>query len=111
MNQTSLPTDITDNDKLMAALSYPIAIVAIIILVVEDMKARPFQKFHAVQALAANVALWALIFILSFVTFGFGACLIPFAFIPLFYWAYKAYKGEYVEIPVVTNFIKGQGWV
>ncbi|MGD2207602.1 MAG: hypothetical protein PVH17_12585, partial [Anaerolineae bacterium] len=44
--------DISDNDKLMAALSYPIPIVAIIILLAEDMKARPFQKFHAVQALA-----------------------------------------------------------
>ena len=32
--------DINDQDKLMAALSYPIGIVAIIILLVEDMKKR-----------------------------------------------------------------------
>jgi uncharacterized membrane protein len=26
------------------------------------------------------------------------------------YWGYKAYQGEYVVIPVVTNFVKNQGW-
>ena len=55
---TPPPGGVDDNDKLMAALSYPIPIVAIVILLAEDMKARPFQKFHAVQALAANVALY-----------------------------------------------------
>jgi uncharacterized membrane protein len=26
------------------------------------------------------------------------------------YWGYKAYQGEYVTIPVVTDFVKNQGW-
>jgi uncharacterized membrane protein len=26
------------------------------------------------------------------------------------YWAYKAYQGETFEIPMLTNFIRGQGW-
>jgi hypothetical protein len=25
--------------------------------------------------------------------------------------AYKAYQGEYMEMPVVTDFIRNQGWV
>ena len=52
--------DITDQDKLLAAISYPIAIVAIVILLVEDMRNRPFQKYHAVQALAVGVILLVL---------------------------------------------------
>jgi uncharacterized membrane protein len=95
----------------MAAISYPIGLLAIVILLVEDMKARPFQKFHAVQALAVNLVLAAILIIASIVTCGVGTLLIPFAFIPLLYWAYKAYQGEYFEVPVVTDFIRNQGWV
>ena len=54
--------DATENDRIMAALSYPIPIVAIIILLAEEMKIRPFQRYHAVQALAANAILWTVIF-------------------------------------------------
>ena len=110
--------DITDNDKLMAALSYPIPIVAIIILVVEDMKERPFQRFHAIQALAANVVLWLAIMILSCVLAvatvfigglcGFLAILLWFVTL---YWAYEAYQGKYFEIPVLTQFMKDQNWL
>jgi uncharacterized membrane protein len=28
----------------------------------------------------------------------------------MWYWAYKAYKGELITIPVVTDFVKNQGW-
>lgn len=99
--------ELTDQDKLMAALSYPIPIVAIIILLLEEMKSRPFQKYHAVQSLAINVVLWAVIVVTSPFTCGITAIL---WFITL-YWAYLAYQGQYFEIPVITNFIKGQGWV
>jgi uncharacterized membrane protein len=114
--------ELTDQDKLMAALSYPIPFVAIIILLVEDMRNRPFQKFHAVQALAANIALWVIVLILScvlgtvvgLVTLGIGSIcgLVPLLlwFITV-YWAYLAYQGQYFDIPVITGFIKGQGWV
>ena len=114
--------ELTDQDKLMAALSYPIPIVAIIILLLEEMKDRPFQKFHAVQALAINIALWVIVLILScvlgtvvgLVTLGIGSIcgLVPLLlwFVTL-YWAYLAYQGQYFDIPVITDFIKGQGWV
>jgi uncharacterized membrane protein len=110
--------DITDNDKLMAAISYPIPLVALIILIAEDMKNRPFQKFHAVQAIAANIVLWVAIVllgcILGAVSFMFaGLCgTIPILlwFITL-YWAYEAYQGKYFEIPWLTEFLKGQNWL
>jgi uncharacterized membrane protein len=110
--------DISDNDKLMAALSYPIPLVAIVILLVEDMKARPFQKYHAVQALGVNIVLWLLIFLLSCIlalsTFFIGG-LCGFAPILLWlitlYWAYEAYQGKYFEIVWITQFLKGQNWL
>lgn len=112
------PEEITENDKLMAAISYPIPLLAIIILLVEDMRSRPFQKFHAVQSLAANIALWVIVVILAcilgLVTAFIGGC---GGFLPLllwfitFYWAYLSYQGQYFDVPVVTDFIKNQGWV
>jgi len=101
--------DINDQDKLMAALSYPIGIVAIIILVVEDMKNRPFQKYHAVQALAVNVLIIILSIVLGWTVIL--ACVPMLLWLVTLYWAYQAYQGLYFEIPGLTNFLKGQGWL
>jgi len=103
-------SEINSDDKLWAALGYPIVLVAIIVLFMEEKKARPFIKFHAVQAIAANVAFFVVSVILSTVTLGFGGICVPLIWFVFLYWAYKAYQGEYVEIPVVTNFIKKQNW-
>lgn len=110
--------DVSENDKLLAALSYPLPLVAIVILLVEDMKARPFQNYHAVQALAANVVLWVLMMILacilSVVTIFISGLCGPVAFLLWFitlYWAYEALQGKYFEIPVITDFLKGQDWL
>lgn len=96
--------DISSDDKLWAALGYIFSpLIPIILLLMEDKKARPFIKFHAVQSIAAFIV----IFVLATVTLGCGSIVV----LAMFYWAYKAYQGEYVEIPVITNFIKNQGWV
>ncbi len=63
-------SDVTSDDKLWAALGYPIPIIPIIVLFMEDKKARPFIKFHAVQSLAFNVVLWVVALVLSAVTLG-----------------------------------------
>jgi uncharacterized membrane protein len=98
----------TSNDRLMAALSYPIGIiVSLIILLVEDMKKRPFQKYHAIQSLAINIVLYAIIAITAPFTCGITGIL---WFISL-YWAYQAYQGKYFEIPVITKFCKDQHWI
>lgn len=101
--------EINDQDKLMAALSYPIWIVALVVLLVEDMKNRPFQKYHAVQALAVNVVIFVLGVVLSWT--GIGCCLALLLWLVTIYWAIKAYQGEYFEIPALTDFLKGQGWL
>lgn len=99
------------NDKLLAAGSYLLPLIGIIILVTDTMKAKPFMKFHAIQSIALNLVIWVLFFVLSTVTFGLGAICAPVIWLVMFWPAYKAYQGELFEIPVVTNFIKNQGWV
>lgn len=105
-------SDITENDKLMAALSYPIPILlSIFILISDTNKARPFQKFHAVQSLAFWVVLTVIAIVLSIVTLGIGALCFPILWLISLWPAYKAYKGEYMVLPVITDFIRKQGWV
>ncbi|UCC89173.1 MAG: DUF4870 domain-containing protein [Anaerolineales bacterium] len=109
--ETVPENDVTDNDKLMAALSYPIPILAIVILLSETNKARPFQKFHAVQALAFWVVVSVIGIVLSIVTLGIGALCFPVLWLVSLWPAYKSYQGEYMEMPVITDFIRNQGWV
>jgi uncharacterized protein len=114
-------TDITNDDKLWAGLGYPIFIVALIMLFMEDKKNRPFIKFHAVQALALNVGvvvveilLAILSSVLSAVTFGIGGvigCISPLVWLLLLWPAILAYQGKYFEVPVVTKFLRDQHWV
>lgn len=101
--------DINDQDKLMSALSYPIGIIAVVILLVDSMKTRPFQKYHAVQALAVNIVLLVLSIVLGWTVIL--ACVPFLLWFVTFYWAYKAYQGEYFVIPGLTDFLKGQGWL
>lgn len=121
---TAPPTgDITDNDKLMALLAYLIAvIVPLIILLSEEMKKRAFQRYHAIQSLGLSAAcilyeivaclLYTLLTTLSAGILGFCLWILWFLpLIPMIYYAIKAYQGEYVEIPVLTNFMKQQGWL
>jgi len=102
MSQAPMSSDITSDDKLWAMLSYLIPIIAIVVLFMEDKKSRPYVKFNAVQSIVVSVA----ISIIATVTFGCGSILI-FA---MFYWAYQAYQGQDVRIPVISDFIRNQGW-
>jgi uncharacterized protein len=99
--------DITSDDKLWAALGYPIPLVAIIVLLMEDKKKRPFIKYHAVQSLVFNLILWIVLSVLIVVTFGCGSIL----WLIILWPAFDSYKGNYTELPVISNFIKNQGWV
>ena len=95
--------EVTSDDKLWAALAYVFSpLIPIILMLMEDKKDRPFIKAHNIQALISGV----LIIVLTPVTFGCGSVL----WLVMLYWAYKAYQGEYVEIPVITDFARGQGW-
>jgi uncharacterized protein len=103
--------DITSDDKLWALLAYIFTpIVPVIIMLMEDKKSRPFLRAHNAQALAWGVVSYLIVIILGVFTLGIGSCL---AIVPVIFniiWGIKAYKGEYVTIPVLTDFVKKQGW-
>jgi uncharacterized membrane protein len=104
-------SDITSDDKLWALLGYIIALLAVIVLFMEEKKSRPFIKFHAVQSIVLWVVITIVYIIGSIVTLGIGSiCLWILFFIPL--WpAIDSFNGKYTNIPVLTDFIKGQKWV
>ncbi|HLA88076.1 MAG TPA: DUF4870 domain-containing protein [Anaerolineales bacterium] len=102
MSQESMNPEITSDDKLWAMLGYLIPLIALVALLMEEKKNRPYVKFNAVQSLVATVVLS----ILSTVTCGFGAVL----FLVMLWWAYQAYQGQDVRIPMISDFIRKQGW-
>jgi uncharacterized membrane protein len=102
-------TDITSDDKLWAALGYPIPIVALIMLFVEGKKDRPFIKYHAVQALALTVVLGIVTIVLSIIPVI--QCIAPIFWLITLWPAILAYQGKYFEVPVVTKFLRGQHWI
>lgn len=113
-------SDITDNDKMMALLAYIIPLVVpLVILLSDSSKQNRFQRYHAVHALAMGVTLFvidiAAVCLVSIITLGYGAvCALPIAFLPLvleIYYGVQAYQGRYVDIPLVTDLVKGQGWI
>ena len=94
--------EITSDDKIWALLGYIFGIVALLALILEEKKDRPFVRYHAVQALM----LWVITVVLS-VT----ACLwvLPWAY--GIYVGILAYQGQWVFIPVLTEFGRNQGWL
>jgi uncharacterized membrane protein len=99
----------TSDDKLWAALAYVFApLVPIIIMLMEDKKNRPFIKAHNMQALVWGVVFYIVTAITS--TFLIGLCILPLGWLAQLYWGYKAYQGNMVTIPVLTDFVKKQGW-
>jgi hypothetical protein len=100
--------DLTSDDKLWAALSWlpptPLwPLMAVLALVLEDTKNRPFIRYNAILSLVIGVALIPI----TIVTVGCGALL----YLVFFYWAYQAFTGQEVEVPWLSDWVKRQGWV
>jgi len=100
--------DVTSDDKLWALLAYLFSpIVPVIILLMEEKKNRPFIRAHNVQALVLGV----LNLLVGFTAFlVFPLCINLAITIYLIYLAIQAYQGQYATIPLVTDFVKKQGW-
>lgn len=111
MSSDNMNVELTSDDKLWAMLAYmPIIgwIIAIVALLMEDKKSRPFIKFHSVQALALAIINGIVASILSFVIVGICTGLAGTVY--MIYLGVKAYQGETVKVPYLTDFIKNQGW-
>jgi uncharacterized membrane protein len=121
MTQQSVTPEITSDDKLWAALGYPIGIIALIMLFIEGKKDRPFIKFHAVQALALTVILIVIEILVNILQAvfrhvslgicGLVGCVLPVLWLLLFWPGILAFQGKYFDIPMVTRFLRGQHWI
>lgn len=94
--------EVSQDDKLWALLGYIVPVIALLALLLEEKKERPFVRYHAVQALilgvitivaSATVCGWILVWIYAI------------------YVGIRAYQGEWVEIPFFTDFARQQGWI
>ena len=110
MSEQPINPEISSDDKLWALLGYIFSpLIPLIMLLMEDKKKRPFIKFHAVQAIVLGVVEFILYAVLGWIFVGLCLGLALFAY--MIYIGVKAYQGEYVVVPMVTDFIKKQNWV
>lgn len=96
------PADISDDDRLWAALSWALGLPALIVFLMEDKKSRPFIKYNAVQAIGIMI-------IMTLVSWT--VCGAPLIWFYALYLAYQSYQGQLVEVPILTDFCKKQGWI
>lgn len=109
MSQAPMTSDVTSDDKLWALLAYVLTpVIPIIVLLMEDKKNRPFIRAHNAQALVVGVVNFIIAVLLSWTLIL--ACLPLIIWFVCIYWGIQAYNGKYVEIPVITNWVKSQGW-
>jgi len=98
---TNFFQEVTSDDKLWALLAYIFSpLVPIIIMVMEDKKNRPFLKAHNAQALILGI--------IAVITSSF--CVGILVWFYMIYLGVQAYNGKLVEVPVITNLCKNQGW-
>lgn len=95
--------EITDDDRLWAVLSWvPVSplfpLVSILMLLMKEKKDRPFIRYNAMLSLVTGV----LLIPVSVVTLGLGA----FAYFVFFWWAYEAYQGKKVRVPLVSDWLE-----
>ena len=109
-NVNPLPEgEITSDDRLWALLSYILSpIVPIILLLIPEKRDRPFIKAHLAQSLVFGVVIAILSAVLSYVFLGYIVSLVGLVFEII--WGLAANRGEYVTIPLITDFCKNQGW-
>jgi uncharacterized membrane protein len=94
----------------MAALSYPVPIIGIVVLLSDSMKNNPFLRVHAVQSIALGVVLLIASFILGLIPII--GCITPLLWLGVtIYYAYQAYQGKNFSIPFVTDFCRNQKWI
>ena len=109
MTENPITPEITSEDKLWAMLAYVFSpIVPIILMLIEDKKDRPYIKEHNVQALVVGVLNAILAIPLSATIIL--ACIPMLIWLVMLYWGFQAYQGNSIEIPLITKFVKDQGW-
>ena len=110
MQQSPVQIESSSDDRLWVLLGYIFTpLIPIIILLMADKKDRPFIKAHNMQALILGVAEAVIGGLLYFTIIGGCIASIVFLIVNIYY-ALKANKGEVFDLPVISNFVRTQGW-
>jgi len=120
------PSEPTSDDKLWSGLSYfsqcviPV-VLPLVLLFMEQTKSKAFVRHHAITTLglaAAAVVYEILAFIVNMILVAilpFLACITWLLFVvpvvPFVIYGIKALKGETVEVPYLSEFMRKQGWL
>jgi uncharacterized protein len=98
----------TNYDRLLVFLIYACTpILPVFIMLIEDERERVFIKAHNAQAL-----IWGLFYVVASFSVSVFTCGLPSFLIWLIgvYWGTRAYQGQAVRIPIVTDFVQNRGW-
>ncbi len=102
-------SEITSDDKLWVLLTYLLTpIIPVVILLMEEKKNRPFIRAHNAQALILGIINVVIAVVLGWLVIPL--CINLAVVIYQVYLGIKGYQGEYITIPVITDFVKKQGW-
>jgi uncharacterized membrane protein len=106
--------EISDDDKQWGMLCWlPIVgdVMSIIVLLTDERKARPFQKYNAVLSLALRVVIYVVSAVIGSIIPCIGnAVLFIAGLVYLIILMLKAKDGEWVEVPWLSDFVVQQGW-
>ncbi|MHB1293631.1 MAG: DUF4870 domain-containing protein [Anaerolineae bacterium] len=116
----------TDNDRLMAGLSYlsqfvlP-AVLPAILLLSGDTNRRPFVRFHAVHSLAlliASVIYELAVTVLLVIASLLAPCLSLVLWLlflapilPFLYYGVMGFQGKSPDVPYLTRFLRQNNWL
>jgi uncharacterized membrane protein len=100
------------NDKLIAFLCYPLWPVGVLVLLLDSMKTNGYLRVHALQGIVLAAVLWVLTTVIGAISGGLLSLLVgPASFVLSLYYGYLAYQERTVEIPVLSDFMRGQRWI
>lgn len=116
-----MPDEVSREDRLLAALCYPFWFLAFLILNLSPvLKRQRFVRYHAFQAFFLGMAIWVGLVVLGTAASFIGRFLWPIGFLYFLlnkvlglgaliitgWCSLKAWQGDYVQLPYVTEFAK-----
>lgn len=115
-----------ENERLLAGLSYVSqiilpAVLPVVLLVSQDTKNSRFLRYHAIQSVAVLIAS-IVYYLAATVAYAVVSAVLPclgcilwlLFLVPaaaMVYLGYKAFRGDYVEIPWFTAFLRRNAWL
>ena len=110
------PGTTDQSNRVLAALAYPVWLIIALVIVLTDLKKDPFLRHHGWTALFWSLA-WAVIFSIVmyighipllgwiFLIVAWPAGCVAWFLLSLYY-AWKAFSGKTVSIPVVSEWAR-----